>query len=121
MTVLRAAEKQKTKWRGMRPFPYRSQPALGQAVRVAKGGTVGEVKKKPMEATEHHENEKTELRAKLDNAIERAKAACERLQDQTTAAANAADKTVREHPYQAMGLAFGLGILIGVLVSRRND
>jgi ElaB/YqjD/DUF883 family membrane-anchored ribosome-binding protein len=90
-------------------------------VQVAKAGRVSEVKKKPMETAEHPENEKTELRAKLDNAIERAKAVCERLQEQTSEAATAADKTVREHPYQAMGIAFGVGVLIGVLVSRRND
>ena len=38
-----------------------------------------------MEATEH--GEKGELRAKLDAAVEKAKAVCERLQEQTVAAA----------------------------------
>jgi ElaB/YqjD/DUF883 family membrane-anchored ribosome-binding protein len=64
--------------------------------------------------------EKGELRAKLDAAVEKAKAACERLQAQTAAAAKASDKAVREHPYQAAGIAFGVGILIGVLVARRR-
>ena len=75
-----------------------------------------------MEQAERRDNEKSELRAKLDSAVEKAKAVCERLQEQTTAAANAADRTVHEHPYHAIGIAFGVGILIGVLVSRsRND
>jgi ElaB/YqjD/DUF883 family membrane-anchored ribosome-binding protein len=75
-----------------------------------------------MEATERGESEKGELRAKLDAAIEKAKAVCERLQEQTVAAAKASDKAVREHPYQAMGIAFGVGLLIGVLVMRsRRD
>jgi ElaB/YqjD/DUF883 family membrane-anchored ribosome-binding protein len=60
--------------------------------------------------------------ATLERLIEKAKAACERLQDQTTAAAKATDKTIREHPYHVAGIAFGVGILIGVLVMRsRRD
>ncbi len=75
-----------------------------------------------MEATEHGDNEKRDLRAKLEAATEKAKEVCQRLQDQTAATAKAADKAVREHPYQAIGVAFGVGVLIGVLVSRcRRD
>ena len=62
------------------------------------------------------------LRAKLEAAIEKAKAMYDRLEDKTVAAARAADKTVREHPYQAIGIAFGVGLLIGVLAARsRRD
>ena len=71
-----------------------------------------------MEATESGDNEKSEVRAKLEAAIEKARVACDRLQEQTLAAAKATDKAVREHPYQAVGVAFGLGVLIGVLVGR---
>jgi ElaB/YqjD/DUF883 family membrane-anchored ribosome-binding protein len=72
-----------------------------------------------METTE---GEKSELRAKLDAAIEKAKAVCDRLQEQTLAAAKASDKAVREHPYEAIGIAFTLGLLIGVLSMRgRRD
>jgi ElaB/YqjD/DUF883 family membrane-anchored ribosome-binding protein len=71
-----------------------------------------------MEAAEHGDNEKSEIRARLEAAIEKAKAACERLEEKTVAAAKATDKCVREHPYQAIGVAFGVGVLIGVLASR---
>jgi ElaB/YqjD/DUF883 family membrane-anchored ribosome-binding protein len=71
-----------------------------------------------MEATERGDKEKSELRARLEAAVEKAKAACESLEEKTAAAAKAADKAVREHPYQAVGIAFGVGILIGVLASR---
>ena len=76
-----------------------------------------------MEITERGDSETTELRARLEAAVERAKAACERLEQKTVAAAKATDKAVREHPYQAVGIAFGVGVLIGVLVarSRRGD
>jgi ElaB/YqjD/DUF883 family membrane-anchored ribosome-binding protein len=71
-----------------------------------------------MEATERGDSEKSEIRAKLEAAVEKAKAACERLEEKTVAAAKATDRAVREHPYQAVGIAFGVGILIGVLVAR---
>ena len=75
-----------------------------------------------METTSRTENDKSELRAKLDSAIEKAKAMCERLQEQTLAAAKASDKAVREHPYESIGIAFTLGLLIGVLSMRgRRD
>jgi ElaB/YqjD/DUF883 family membrane-anchored ribosome-binding protein len=73
-----------------------------------------------MDTIERENSEQSELRAKLDAAIERARAVCERLQDKTVECAKATDQTVRDHPYHAMGMAFGLGILIGVLVGRRG-
>ena len=75
-----------------------------------------------METAERRNDEGSDIRAKLESAVDKAKALCERLQEQTSAAAKAADKTVRENPYQAVGIAFGVGLLIGVLVSRgRHD
>lgn len=66
--------------------------------------------------------ESRHLRAKLQAAIDRAKAVYERLEEKTVAAAKATDKAVHEHPYHAMGLAFGVGLLIGVLATRsRRD
>jgi ElaB/YqjD/DUF883 family membrane-anchored ribosome-binding protein len=75
-------------------------------------------KEQTMEATERADNEKRDLRAKLEAATEKAKEVCQRLQDETVAAAKATDKAVREHPYQAIGIAFGVGLLIGVVVTR---
>jgi len=75
-----------------------------------------------MEAAERGNDNGGDLRVKLESAVEKAKVLCERLQEQTTAAAKAADRTVRENPYQAVGVAFGLGILAGLLISRsRRD
>lgn len=71
-----------------------------------------------MEATRRLDTEQGELRGKLEAATERAKVLCQKLQDRTAAAAKAADETVREHPYQAIGIAFGVGVLIGVLAAR---
>jgi len=75
-----------------------------------------------MEEINRIEAEKGELRAKLESIVEKTKEACERLQEQTAAAAKATDKTIREKPYHAMGVAFGIGVLVGVLAmwSRRD-
>lgn len=60
-----------------------------------------------------------EARTRLGEALERAKATCHRLEEKTVATAKATDKVIRGHPYEAMGIAFGVGLLVGVLVTRK--
>lgn len=60
-----------------------------------------------------------ELRARLSAAIESAKATYRRLQEQAVAGAQATDKVIRAHPYESLGIAFGVGLLVGVLVARK--
>jgi len=75
-----------------------------------------------MNAILTEENEKTNIRAKLGSAMEKAKDACERLEGKTVAAAREVDKSVRTHPYPALGIAFGVGLLVGVFATRsRRD
>lgn len=61
----------------------------------------------------------TELRERLAASLESAKATYRRLEEKAVAGAKAADITIREHPYESIGVAFGVGLLIGVLVGRR--
>ncbi|PWU11796.1 MAG: hypothetical protein C5B50_22755 [Verrucomicrobia bacterium] len=58
-------------------------------------------------------------RERLAAALEIAKDTQRRLQERAVAGAQAADRVVREHPYQSIGVAFGIGLLVGVLVNRR--
>jgi ElaB/YqjD/DUF883 family membrane-anchored ribosome-binding protein len=58
-----------------------------------------------------------EAGAKLNSALESAKETYSKLQDKTVAAAKATDSAVREYPYSALGVAFGIGLLIGVLIN----
>ena len=58
-------------------------------------------------------------RARLSAALESAKETGRRLQEKTIAGAKATDKVIREHPYQSIGIAFGVGLLIGVLANRK--
>ena len=58
-------------------------------------------------------------REKLSAALEVARETQEKLREQAIAGAQATDRVIRQHPYQAIGLALGVGLLIGVLASRR--
>jgi len=42
----------------------------------------------------------------------------ERTREKTRASVEATDRTVREHPYASIGVAFCAGLLLGVLLSR---
>ena len=57
---------------------------------------------------------KTELAAALD----RVKASSRKVQDQALAGIRRTDRLIRENPYQSIGIAFGVGLLLGVLVKR---
>jgi ElaB/YqjD/DUF883 family membrane-anchored ribosome-binding protein len=73
-----------------------------------------------MNATAGQAGEKViEARSHLAAALESAKVACQRVEERTIAVAKATDRTIREHPYESIGIAFGLGLLVGVLVARK--
>jgi len=72
-----------------------------------------------LQATAGHAGEKlAEVRKRLNVALESAKATCAKVQDKTVEAAKATDEVIRSHPYESIGVAFGVGLLIGVLVAR---
>ena len=60
-----------------------------------------------------------EARDRLASALESAKAAYAKLEDKAIASAKATDKLVRDHPYPSLGVAFGVGLLVGVLINRK--
>lgn len=73
-----------------------------------------------LKATANQAGDKvSEVRQRLSRALDSAKETCERWQDKSVEAAKATDRVIRDHPYESLGAAFGLGILIGVLVARR--
>jgi ElaB/YqjD/DUF883 family membrane-anchored ribosome-binding protein len=73
-----------------------------------------------MKATAGQAGEKlTEMRSRLAAALESAKGTCHKLEEKTVATAKATDRCIREHPYESIGVAFGVGLLIGVLVGRK--
>jgi ElaB/YqjD/DUF883 family membrane-anchored ribosome-binding protein len=42
-----------------------------------------------------------------------------RAEEKAVERAKAADRVIRDHPYPTIGLAFGVGLLIGFLVARK--
>jgi ElaB/YqjD/DUF883 family membrane-anchored ribosome-binding protein len=73
-----------------------------------------------MQATAGDMSEKAkEMRARLNASLASAREACGRLEEKAVAGARAADKVIRDHPYESIGIAFGVGLLIGVLVTRK--
>jgi ElaB/YqjD/DUF883 family membrane-anchored ribosome-binding protein len=83
--------------------------------------TLAEDARALMDATAHVAGEKaSEARKRLAAALDSAKEIAGRVRDKTVEGAKAADEAVREHPYQAIGVAFGVGALLGYLVMRRR-
>ena len=76
-------------------------------------GQLAEDARALMDATADVAGEKVaEARKRLAAALDSAKEIAGRVREK-------ADESVREHPYQAIGIAFGVGALIGYLAARR--
>jgi len=63
-------------------------------------------------AVESHETTREKI-------LEEVKGMIQRAQGKAVNGAKAADKVIRDHPYQTIGVVFGLGVLIGILARRR--
>jgi len=58
-------------------------------------------------------------RERLAAALEIAKETRLKLQERAVASAKATDRLIREYPYQSIGIAFGLGMVFAILITRR--
>jgi ElaB/YqjD/DUF883 family membrane-anchored ribosome-binding protein len=73
-----------------------------------------------MEATADVAGEKvSEARRRLTAALESSREVYGRVRDKTVDCAKATDEAVHAHPYQAIGIALGVGALIGYLAAHR--
>ena len=61
-----------------------------------------------------------EARQHLLDALASGKQTYARLSDKAVQGAQAVDQTIRSNPYQSLAVAFGVGALLGFLVSRRD-
>jgi ElaB/YqjD/DUF883 family membrane-anchored ribosome-binding protein len=83
-------------------------------------GTLAEDARALMAATADVAGEKvSDARKRLASALENGKEMYGRVRDKTVEKAKVVDEKIHEHPYQAIGVALGVGVLIGVLVTRR--
>ena len=84
-------------------------------------GTLAEDARALMAATADVAGEKvSEARKRLAAALASGKQILGRVKDKAVEGAKATDEAVREHPYQAVAVAFGVGSIVGYLVSRRG-
>ena len=60
-----------------------------------------------------------DARARLATSLEHAKAQFQEFEERARVSARLADEKIREHPYESVGVAFGVGLLFGILVGRR--
>jgi ElaB/YqjD/DUF883 family membrane-anchored ribosome-binding protein len=59
------------------------------------------------------------LREILARRLESAKTTYRRLEARAKEGAKATDRVIRDNPYQTIGVAFGLGLLLGLVVRRK--
>src|SRR5436190_3202704 len=56
-----------------------------------------------------------EANQRIGTCLEQLKESCNRLKQHAVAGAAATDKILRRHPYSALGIAFGLGLLAATI------
>lgn len=59
-------------------------------------------------------------RERISDVLDQAKDTYVAVQKSAVNSAKAADKAIRANPYQALGIAFGVGVIAGFLMRRRN-
>ncbi len=58
-------------------------------------------------------------KAKFLNSVERMKATCHDIKDRANAGIYTTEQSLRQYPYSAIGIAFGLGVIAGLLSRRK--
>ena len=74
-----------------------------------------------IKATTGELNEKsTEAGLRLKATLNSAKESCEALEKRAISGVKAADRTIRTYPYESLGIAVGIGVVLGFLIGRRS-
>jgi len=71
------------------------------------------------EISEHAENAAHEIQSAGAAALDSVKGVYAAAQNGVVTGARSADRVIRSNPYQAIGVAFGVGLLLGFLVKRK--
>jgi len=62
----------------------------------------------------------TEARRRLSAALEKGRETWRTVQSSAVSGARATDHAIRENPYKSIGIAFGLGVVLGLVLRRRE-
>ena len=60
-----------------------------------------------------------ETRERVMAALASAKDMSRQLQARVVNGARATDRVIRDYPYHSLGIAFGIGLLVGVMINRK--
>ena len=71
--------------------------------------TAGELNKKGRQA-----------RLRIKASLNSAKQSCETLEQRAREGAKVTDRQIRSYPYESIGVAFAIGLLLGILAGRRS-
>ena len=83
-------------------------------------GTLADDARALMAATADVAGQKVgEARNRLAGTLERGKEIYGRVREKAVEGTKAADKAMHEHPYQAVGIAFGVGAFLAYLLARQ--
>ena len=63
--------------------------------------------------------ERDRMADKLAKARERLKQIEHLVREKAIEGAKHTDRVIRDHPYESIGIAFGVGLLLGILVNRK--
>ena len=61
-----------------------------------------------------------EHKQEITTRLEQVKEGCRRLKQKAVSSARAVDKVMHQYPYPLAGFAFGLGLLVGVLIRKHR-
>ncbi len=61
-----------------------------------------------------------ESKKELLGALDRLKARTEQIKSRAVAGARATDRLIRDNPYRSLGVVFGAGLVLGMLINRRR-
>lgn len=61
----------------------------------------------------------SETKEKLTDLLDRARRLYGSIEHRAMVTVEATDRAIHEHPYESIGIAFGLGALLGLLLTRR--
>lgn len=72
--------------------------------------------------TASHQMDETveELREQLQEKIDSLKAAYQQAEGRVVDVATATDQAIRQKPYQSLGIAAGIGVIVGLLLNRQR-
>jgi len=73
-----------------------------------------------LRATGNDLNEKTqEARRRLSETLDSARLSCQSAEARLREGFRETDQLIREHPYESLGIGFGIGLLLGLLAGKK--